>query len=91
MEYFFHSFDVNKKYELRPGNMTEEHFLLLSEVSSIHSEKVISALKDFLVFGYTRKEACIRNNVAQSYFSGALERFQRMNSKLFHLMPYYPR
>ncbi|ELO5001015.1 adhesin biosynthesis transcription regulatory family protein [Escherichia coli] len=74
---------------LSPGKMSEHHFWLLADVSSLHSEKVINALRDFLVFGYTRKEACERHNVSPGYFSGALNRFQRVNQTVDKLVPFY--
>ncbi|EHD9149696.1 transcriptional regulator [Salmonella enterica] len=74
---------------LIPGEMPEIHFWLLVEVSPIHSEKVIQSLKDYLVLGYTRVEACERHNVSPGYFSAALKRFQRVNQTVSQLMPYY--
>lgn len=74
---------------LSSGKMTERHFWLLAEVVPIHSEKVIRALRDFLVLGYTRREACERHNVSLGYFSGALGRFQRVNQTISLLTPFY--
>ncbi|EFH2540535.1 transcriptional regulator, partial [Escherichia coli] len=56
--YFF--LDKGQCEFLIPGKMSEMHFWLLVEISPIHSEKIILALKDFLVMGYTRKEVCER-------------------------------
>ncbi|MCQ1639676.1 adhesin biosynthesis transcription regulatory family protein [Escherichia coli] len=78
-----------QEYGSLPGDMSENHFWLLAEISSMHSEKVINALKDFLVFGYTRREACERHNVSQGYFSGALGRFQRVSITVSKLAPFY--
>ncbi|ELY3087354.1 adhesin biosynthesis transcription regulatory family protein [Klebsiella aerogenes] len=74
---------------LTPGRMTEAQFWLLVEVSSIHSEKIILALKDFLVSGYTRREVCERNKISSGYFSSALGRFQHVNLTVSQLVPYY--
>ncbi|EIL6232712.1 adhesin biosynthesis transcription regulatory family protein [Salmonella enterica] len=74
---------------LLPGKMSENHFWLLAEISPVHSEKVINALKDFLVLGYTRKESCERHSVSQGYFSGALARFQRVSQTVNRLVPFY--
>ncbi|ENU3247737.1 MULTISPECIES: adhesin biosynthesis transcription regulatory family protein [Escherichia] len=74
---------------LSPGQMQEHHFWLLVEISPIHSEKVINALRDFLVLGYTRREACERHEVSQGYFSGALRRFQMINQAVIKLIPFY--
>ncbi|EAA9231964.1 transcriptional regulator [Salmonella enterica subsp. enterica serovar Give] len=78
-----------QKQTLLPGRMTDHHFWLLIEIAPMHSEKVISALRDFLVLGYTRKEACERHDVSQGYFSGALGRFQRTHQTVNRLVPFY--
>ncbi|EGC4561141.1 adhesin biosynthesis transcription regulatory family protein [Escherichia coli] len=82
---------LNKKYGggLLPGKMSESQFWLLAEISPVHSEKVINALRDFLVLGYTRREACERHDVSQSYFSGALKRFQCTHQAVSRLVPFY--
>ncbi|HBC5730664.1 TPA: adhesin biosynthesis transcription regulatory family protein [Escherichia coli] len=69
--------------------MPENHFWLLIEISPLHSEKVINALRDFLVLGYTRREACERHDVSQGYFSGALGRIQRIHQTVNKLIPFY--
>lgn len=74
---------------LLPGRMTDHHFWLLVEIAPLHSEKVINALRDFLVLGYTRREACERHEVSQGYFSGALGRFQRTHQTVNRLVPFY--
>lgn len=85
--YFFLSKNLNES--LMPGKMTELHFWLLIEISPIHSEKIIFALKDFLVLGYSRKEVCERHQISPGYFSGALGRFQRVNATVMQLTPFY--
>ena len=74
---------------LSPGKMSESQFWLLAEISPVHSEKVLNALRDFLVLGYTRREACERHEVSQGYFSGALGRFQRTHQTVNSLVPFY--
>lgn len=74
---------------LVPGKMNDIQFLLLVEISSIHSEKVIHALGDYLVRGYSRKEACSRHNVSLSYFSGSLKRLKKINKAVSWLAPFY--
>ncbi|WP_374704864.1 PapB/FocB family fimbrial expression transcriptional regulator [Escherichia coli] len=39
---------------LLPGEVSERHFWLLIEISGMHSEKVINALREHLVMGYIR-------------------------------------
>lgn len=82
---------LSKKHghTLSPGKISESQFWLLAEISPIHSEKVLNALRDFLVLGYTRREACERHEVSQGYFSGALGRFQRTHQTVNSLVPFY--
>ncbi|ENY3616570.1 adhesin biosynthesis transcription regulatory family protein [Escherichia coli O8:H49] len=75
--------------EILPGKMPEEQFWLLVDISPIHSEKVINALMDFMVRGYTRKMACEKHGVSQGYFSGAFDRFWRAHQTVKRLMPFY--
>lgn len=72
-----------------PGNMPEVQFWLLVEISPIHSEKMISALREFLVHGCSRKDICRKYNISSGYFSSALGRFQRVVFTVMQLMPYY--
>lgn len=74
---------------LSPGKMSDSQFWLLAEISPVHSEKVLNALRDFLVLGYTRKEACERHEVSPGYFSGALGRIQRTHQTVNRLVPFY--
>ena len=50
------------------GQVPEYQFWLLAEISPVHSEKVINALRDYLVMGYNRMEACGRHGVSPGYF-----------------------
>lgn len=82
-------FGKNKLYSLTSGNMQDIHFSLLIEISSLHSEKVIRALRGFLVDGCTRKEVCERYSVSPGYFSMALRKLQRTEQAVLQLSPYY--
>ncbi|EAA7540346.1 chaperone protein FaeE [Salmonella enterica] len=48
--------------ELEPGAVSEEQFWLLVDISPIHSEKIILALKDYFVSGYLRRNCRRRRN-----------------------------
>ncbi|HAY0237691.1 TPA: adhesin biosynthesis transcription regulatory family protein [Escherichia coli] len=74
-----------------PGSMSIEHFRCLIEISSINSQKVISAMEDFFVHGKSRKEACERNNVAQGYFSISMRKFLKINSAVARVSKFYRR
>lgn len=78
-----------KKCRLASASLSEEQFWMLIDISPLHSEKVICALRDFLVFGYSRKEVCEKNNVSLSYFSIALGRLSHVNHVVSSLVSYY--
>ncbi len=73
---------------LTPGKVPEELFWLLMELSPLRSEKVICALKDFLVLGYTRKEVCEKYKVSYGYLSLALKRVCHVDNITCQLMKY---
>lgn len=75
--------------QLKAGKLAEEHFWLLIEISSIHSERVILALKDYLVFGYTRKYVTERYGVNNGYFSVSLARLTNISKLVLELIPFY--
>ncbi|MEK8493705.1 adhesin biosynthesis transcription regulatory family protein [Escherichia coli] len=79
----------NKKRKLSSASLSEEQFWMLIEISPLYSEKVICALRDFLVSGYTRREVCDKYNVSLSYFSIALGRISYVNYIVSSLASYY--
>lgn len=79
----------SNKHKLSSASLTEELFWMLIEISPLHSEKVIWALRDFLVFGYTRREVCEIYNVSRSYFSISLGRISHVNNVVSSLVLYY--
>lgn len=75
--------------ELLPGKIEDVQFFLLVEISSIHSKKVVQALGEHLIYGYSRKEACSRHSVSLSYFSSALKKLRKINKCVCWLVPFY--
>ncbi|EFA4228716.1 transcriptional regulator [Escherichia coli] len=74
-----------------PGSMSIEHFRCLIEISSINSRKTIMAMEDYFVHGKSRKEACERNNVAQSYFSISVKKFIKISNAVAQASKFYRR
>lgn len=74
---------------LIPGKVSEHLFDVLIELSGIHSEKIINALRDHLVSGETRKISCERYGASTSYFSVALGRLFHVSQLASRLAPYY--
>lgn len=54
---------------LYPGDIEKELFWFIVDISSIRSNKMINALHDHLVEGYTRSEVCNRYHVNPGYLS----------------------
>lgn len=74
---------------LIPGRVLEGQFWLLIGISSMHSEKIIGALLDYLVRGKTRKESCNTHNVNSGHFSIGLNRLQHISHAVAKLAEYY--
>ncbi|MEE7413227.1 PapB/FocB family fimbrial expression transcriptional regulator [Escherichia marmotae] len=74
---------------LIPGKVSEDLFDVLIELSGIHSEKIINALRDYLVSGENRKISCKRYGASTSYFSVALGRLFHVGQLVSQLVPYY--
>lgn len=74
---------------LNSGDVCEDAFWLLIEISTIRSEKLIKALYDYLVVGSSRKFICEIYDVNNGYFSVTLRRIQRINQLVSKLTPFY--
>lgn len=74
---------------LIPGMVSEEQFWLLVGVSSMHSEKIISALMDYLVKGSSRRESCHIYHVNSGHFSIGLNRLQHISNAAAKLSKFY--
>lgn len=71
------------------GIVPEPQFWLLVGVSSMHSDKIINALCDYLVRGTSRKEACNTHEVNSGHFSTSLNRLQHISHAVAKLAEYY--
>lgn len=74
---------------LMPDNMTEEQFWLLIEISPMHSERIVLALRDYLLYGHSRKAACERHGVNNGYLSTCMGRLFHTSHLVAKLAPYY--
>ncbi|EDV7203285.1 transcriptional regulator [Salmonella enterica subsp. enterica serovar Bredeney] len=75
--------------ELAPGEVPEEQFWLLVDISPIHSEKIILALKDYFVSGYSRKVVCERHGMSGGYLSTSINRLNFISRNVQKLAGYY--
>lgn len=82
------AFLLNIRERTVARSMSEMHFLLIG-ISSIHSDRVILAMKDYLVGGHSRKEVCEKYQMNNGYFSTTLGRLIRLNALAARLAPYY--
>lgn len=74
---------------LKQGKVRADIFETLIFLSKINSSKVISALRDHLVNGCSRKEACINNELALGYFSISLKKINDTNNCIVGLLHFY--
>ena len=71
------------------GSLSGEQFDLLVELSSIHSRKVIMAMRDHLVQGDSRKVVCERYGVNAGYLSVCIRRLLRVEKGVSKLVRFY--
>lgn len=69
--------------------LSGKQFELLVELSSIHSKKVILALRDHLVLGKTRKEVCAQYGVSAGYLSLCIRRLLIVEKVVSRLAGFY--
>ncbi|WP_280174214.1 PapB/FocB family fimbrial expression transcriptional regulator [Escherichia coli] len=69
--------------------MDEEHFRILIDLSPIRSEKVMLALRDYLVHGHSRKDICERYDLNNAYLSISISRITRISRLIYSAIPYY--
>ncbi|ENF3171759.1 TPA: PapB/FocB family fimbrial expression transcriptional regulator [Escherichia coli] len=67
---------------LYPGDVEKELFWFIIDISSIRSDKMIHALHDHLVEGYTRIEVCNRYHVNPGYLSIKIKEIQGLYEKI---------
>ncbi|MXE20425.1 PbsX family transcriptional regulator [Escherichia coli] len=78
-----------RKVKLTDNDISNEHFWLLIELSGIRSNKVIMSLRDHLVDGYSKREACERHDVSLSYFSLSLKKLSYIHHVSSLISEYY--
>ncbi|KAB3085567.1 PbsX family transcriptional regulator [Escherichia coli] len=84
---------IHTHYEYRLklplNNISDKQFWLLVELSGIRSDKIIISLREHLVDGFSKLEACERNNVALSYFSVSVKKLRRIHNIVALISEYY--
>lgn len=74
---------------LSAGQISEEHFWLLAELSSVHSKKALISLRDYFVMGFTRQEICEKNGISQSYLGVTIRQFIHINRIVASIVHFY--
>ncbi|EEK7814144.1 hypothetical protein G3151_005315 [Salmonella enterica subsp. enterica serovar Montevideo] len=87
IEFFSNAFSC--AHRIIPGEIEKEHFLLLIDISTIRSDKIINALNDYFVLGETRAAVCQKYNVNQGYLSLKIRELQALSAKIYNLFPFY--
>lgn len=72
--------------KLHPGKVPEQYFRKLTDISSIRSGKVISALYDHFVRGRTRIHVSKEYYVCQGYLSVKIKELHSLNCKVNELV-----
>ncbi|EAA8634470.1 hypothetical protein AHS86_23655 [Salmonella enterica subsp. enterica] len=75
--------------QLSPGTVAEEQFKLLIDISTIRSNRIIVALKDYFVQGVTRKEICKKYNLSAGYLSVKIKEIQMLCRQIIEIYPYF--
>ncbi|EEQ1637728.1 PapB/FocB family fimbrial expression transcriptional regulator [Escherichia coli] len=71
------------------GEVSEDKFWLLIEISPIQSNKVICALYDYLVAGESRKVVCERHSVNNGYITRCMQKLTHIDRVVKILSSHY--
>lgn len=74
--------------EMIPGRVNINYFRLLLLISGISNPRVCRALEEVFVYGKTRKEACLNNDISSGYFSVRYHRLQFISHTVTRMYPY---
>lgn len=79
----------NKENTLSPGQVSNEQFRMLIDISSVRSDKVINALQAYFVNGIARNTICEEYHVNPGYLSIKIREIQSLSRKIIDIYPYY--
>lgn len=74
---------------LRAGDVCEEHYQMLIELSKIRSEKVTEALREHFVNGRAWSEIYEKYDITPWRLSRKTAELQSLSEKIIALYPYY--
>lgn len=79
----------HKNKTLSPGQVSDEQFCMLIDISPVRSDKVINALQEYFVNGIARSVICEKYNVNPGYLSIKIREIQSLSRKIIDIYPYY--
>ncbi|WP_370607802.1 PapB/FocB family fimbrial expression transcriptional regulator [Citrobacter meridianamericanus] len=74
---------------LAPGQVSNEQFCLLIDISSVRSDKVIHALQEYFVNGEKRNIICEKYHVNPGYLSIKIREVQALSRRILDIYPYF--
>lgn len=74
------------RYKIIPGELNGDLFNNIISISSVRSEKVIRALYDYFVLGFSRREICDKNSINPGYLSIKIREFHEFYKKICALL-----
>lgn len=81
---------LNLKYNiLSPGQVSNEQFRLLIDISPVRSDKVIHALQEYFVNGEKRSVICEKYHVNPGYLSIKIREMQALSRQILDIYPYF--
>ncbi|TKV22984.1 fimbrial protein [Citrobacter sp. wls613] len=83
------SFLEKKNHILPSGNMSDDEFWFLIELTPIRSDKIIRALHDYFVLNRPRSNCCDKHGVSNGYFGVCISRFEHVIQVVNALLNYY--
>lgn len=79
----------NKGNILLPGQVSNEQFCLLIDISPVRSGKVINALQEYFVKGEKRNIICEKYQVNPGYLSIKIREIQTLSRRILDVYPYF--
>lgn len=71
--------------KLYTGDVTDEFFILIIDISPLRSSKVIRTFRDYFVFGISRKKFFLDYNVNPEYLSVKIKEIQLLHERIFQV------
>ena len=79
----------NRGNTLFPGQVSNDQFSLLIDISPVRSGKVINALQEYFVNGEKRNIICERYQVNPGYLSIKIREIQTLSGRILDMYPYF--